>query len=68
MFKNSYTWLQITLGNQMLGFPLNPFWWECEFSLKQVGTQIPKLKGNCIFYKLTSLTFFPYHLNNRDKI
>ena len=66
MFKDSYTWLQITLENQMLGFPLNLFWWECEFFLKQVGTQILKLKGNCIFYKLPILNLFLYHLNNWD--
>ena len=29
--------------------------------------QIPKLKENYIFYKLTILTIFPYHLSNGDK-
>ena len=43
--------------------PLTPSLQECGFPLKQVGIQIPKLKENYIFYKLTILTLSSYHLS-----
>ena len=67
IFKDFHVSLQIMPKNHARGIwisSLNPSQLECGFSLKQVGIQIPKLKGNCIFYKLTILTFFSYHLRN----
>ena len=61
MFKIFHVWLQITLGNQMpekSEFPLKPHFVGMWIPFKTSGYPHSKLKENCIFYKLTILTFF----------